>query len=141
MYEYRQFGDKFILSIDNHQEIVAALKAFCDEKGIRAGIVSGIGAVNEATLRFLNPATKSYVDHTFAEQMEIANLIGNISEKDGEVYLHIHVTLGREDYTCVGGHLLTAKLNGACELVVEKLEGGYLGRRFAPEIGLNVYQF
>lgn len=137
MYNFIKSGDRYIVSIDNHQEIVSALKSFCQEQGIMAGTVSGIGAVSEATLRFLDPATKKYVDKTFSEQMEIANLIGNISEKDGEVYLHVHITLGRSDYSVVGGHLLSAVLNGACELVVEKVDTR-IGRHFDGETGLNL---
>ena len=140
MYKYRTFGDRHVVSIDNHREIAAALAAFCDEKGIRGGAVYGIGAINEATFRFLDPATKQYVDKTFAEQMEITNLTGNISEKDGQVYLHLHVTASRRDYTCIGGHLLSAVVNGACELVVEDFHGAP-GRRFDPETGLNLYDF
>lgn len=142
MYKYREIEKGlYVLSIDNHGEIMAGLKEFCKEKGILAGKVEGIGAVNEATLRFLNPATKKYVDRIFTEQMEITNLIGNISVKDGEVYLHVHVTLGREDYTAVGGHLLTARLNGACELFVTHFAGCEgIPRRFDPETGLNLYE-
>ena len=141
MYKYRQFKDKYVLSIDNHQPVGAALAAFCKEKNILAGAVYGLGATNNATLRFLDPDTLKYVDKTFAEQMEICNLTGNISEKDGQVYLHLHVTLGRSDYTCVGGHLLEATINGACELVVEPLEGPGLPRYADPESGLNLYDF
>lgn len=140
MYKFAKSGDRFILSIDNHCEIVSAIKEFCKDENILAGSVSGIGAVSEATLRFLNPETKKYVDKTFKEQMEIANIIGNISEKDGEVYLHLHTTLGRSDYTTVGGHLLSAVLNGACELVIEKFDCG-LGRKFDEETRLNLYSF
>ena len=140
MYTFKQIGDIYIVSIDNHQEIVGALSAFCEEQGIKCGLIEGLGAVNTATLRFLDPATKKYVDKTFDEQMEIASLVGNISEKDGEVYLHIHVTLGRRDYTVVGGHLLCATVNGACELAVKKLAGS-VGRRFDEETGLNLYRF
>ena len=139
MFAYKEVAKGvYLLSIDNHEEISAALAAFCSQKDIRCGEVGGIGAVNEATLRFLDPATKKYVDKTFSEQMEITNLTGNISSKDGQVYLHLHVTLGRRDYTCVGGHLLTARLNGACELFVRDL-GGDIPRRFDPETGLNLY--
>ena len=75
------------------------------------------------------------------EQMEITCLAGNISRKDGEPYLHLHVTASRRDYTCIGGHLLTATVNGACELFVEDygLEG--IDRKFDPETGLNLYEF
>ena len=138
MYQYRISGDKYVLSLDNHVEISAALAAFCRELDIRCGAVYGIGAICEATFRFLDPATKQYVDKTFSEQMEITNLTGNISEKEGKVYLHLHVTASRRDYSCIGGHLLSAVLNGACELVVEDFHGS-TGRRFDPETGLYLY--
>ena len=142
MYQYTEVSDnKYVLSLDNHVEIMTALAAFCKEKEIYAGSVSGIGAVSEATFRFLDPATKQYVDQTFSEQMEITNLTGNISIKDGESYLHVHVTAGRRDYTCVGGHLLRARINGACELLVEDFIDGWTGRRFDAETGLNLYDF
>ncbi len=80
------------------------------------------------------------MDKTFAEQMEITNLTGNISRKGGEVYLHLHITASRRDYTCIGGHLLTARVNGACELVVERFSCE-AGRRFDEETGLNLYDF
>lgn len=142
MYQYKATADgRYLLSLDNHAEITAALAAFCEEKNIRSGIVGGIAAISEATFRFLDPAAKQYVDKTFAEQMEVTCLTGNLSCKDGKPYLHIHVTASRRDYTCIGGHLLTARVNGACELYVEDygLEG--VGRRFDPETGLNLYDF
>ncbi len=142
MYKYLETKDKrYILSIDNHQEISQALAAFCREKDIRSGVVGGIAAISEATFRFLDPATKKYVDKTFAEQMEVTCLTGNISRKDGEVYLHLHVTASRRDYSCIGGHLLTARVNGACELYVEDYGLDGVGRRFDSETGLNLYDF
>lgn len=144
MYQYKEVSpSRFVLSLDNHTEIIEAVSAFCKEKGILAGIIGGIGAVCEATFRFLDPATKKYVDKTFAEQMEITNLTGNISRRPDapdEPYLHIHVTAGRRDYTCIGGHLLSARINGACELYVEACDAE-IGRRFDPETGLNLYKF
>lgn len=140
MYQYKEVAPSlFVLSLDNHTEIMEALNAFCVEKDILSGSVHGLGAINEATFRFLEPATKQYVDKTFAEQMEITNLTGNISRKDGKPYLHVHITASRRDYTCVGGHLLSARINGACELFVEAYDAE-VGRRFDPETGLNLYK-
>lgn len=142
MYTYQEIpAGRFVLSLDNHVEIAAALAAFCREKHILAGCVSGLGAISEATFRFLDPATKKYVDKTFTEQMEITNLTGNISEKDGAPYLHLHITASRRDYSCIGGHLLSARINGACELVVDTFPGAHLGRRLDEETGLNLYAF
>ena len=142
MYKYKQVRDNmYVLSLDNHVEVSAAIAAFCAEKGILAGNVVGLGAVSEATFRFLDPNTLKYVDKTFTEQMEITNLTGNISQKDGKPYLHLHITASRRDYTCIGGHLLTAYINGACELYVEAFPGVEIGRYADPATGINLYQF
>ena len=139
MYTYKEVGGgRYVLSLDNHVEISAALKAFCEEKGIYAGTVYGLGAVNKAIFRYLNPETMKYVDKTFEEQMEMTNLTGNISSKDGQVYLHLHITASRSDYSCIGGHLLTAWISGACELIVEAFDAT-IGRRLDPELGINLY--
>jgi len=142
MYNCRKTANnRYLLSIDNHQEIMAALDAFCRENDIRSGVVGGLAAISQATFRFLDPATKKYVDKTFDEQMEVTCLTGNISRKDGEPYLHVHVTASRRDYSCIGGHLLTARVNGACELYVEDYGLDSIGRKFDPETGLNLYDF
>ena len=141
MYKYKEVAEgRYVLSLDNHVEITAALAAFCREKNILAGNITGLGAVNEATFRYLNPDTMKYVDRTFSEQMELTNVTGNISQKDGAPYLHIHITASRSDYSCVGGHLLSARINGACELLVDSWSGVTLGRRLDPETGLNLYE-
>ena len=73
--------------------------------------------------------------------MEITNLSGNISTKDGKEYLHLHVTLGNGKYQGIAGHLLSAVINGAGEFVVEDFPGGRLERTYDPEVGLNFYDF
>lgn len=137
-YAFKRQGDTCVVSIANHADLAAAIMAFCQDLSITAGSIAGIGAVDEATLRFYDPKTKKYVDKTFREQMEVANLTGNISVMDGKPYIHLHCVLGRSDYTALAGHLLTARLSGACELVVT-LFGSPLQRRYDPETGLNMY--
>ena len=142
MYKYKETEDgRYLLSIGNHCEITTEIAAFCEEKDIHSGIIGGLAAISEATFRFLDPGSKQYVDRTFNEQMEVTCLTGNISRKDGRPYLHIHVTASRRDYSCIGGHLLSARINGACELYIEDYGLDGTGRRFDPETGLNLYDF
>ena len=140
MYKFMRTGNKFIVSLDNHVSIMEALKAFCKENDIKSGSISGIGAVNEATFRYLNPNTMAYVDKLYEEQMELTAIEGNISRKDGQVYLHVHVTASRSDYSCVGGHLLDARISGACVLFIEDY-GLPVGRKADAETGINLYLF
>ena len=36
MYTYKQIGNKYVVSIQNRAEIVKALNAFCEERGIQS---------------------------------------------------------------------------------------------------------
>lgn len=137
----KQFGNKYVLSVNNGSDVVESLSDFVKNQNIKAGSISGLGAVNSATLRFFNPETKQYVDKTFDEQMEIANLVGNISTKDGCEYLHIHATFGNSQYNAIAGHLLSATINGAAEFEVESYPNARIERVMDDDIGLNVYRF
>lgn len=139
-YSFVQSGNTFIVSLDNGCSVASTLQRFCGRHGIRAGIIRGIGAVDRAVLRFFNPSTKVYEDHVFEEQMEIASLEGNVSGMDGEVYLHLHVVLGRSDCSALAGHLLDCRLSGAGEIFVTALDCK-AQRRHEPTLGLNVYDF
>jgi len=137
----KKIGSRYVLSIKNHAEIVDTVTDFLLQRNIQSGTISGIGAVNEATLRFFNPQTKQYEDKTFAEQMEISNLTGNIAAKDGKTIVHIHITLGTSDYSARAGHLLSARINGAGELVVDTFPHTVLQKAHDEETGLNFYKF
>lgn len=139
-YTFKKYGNTSVVSIANHTELADSILTFCRDMNITAGSIVGIGAVNEATLRFYNPATKQYDDKTFSEQMEVANLTGNVSTMNGEVYTHLHCVLGRADYSALAGHLLSARLNGACEIVITAFDTP-IERYQDEETGLNMFQF
>ncbi|MBB6330221.1 putative DNA-binding protein with PD1-like motif [Chryseobacterium sediminis] len=130
----------YLVSLNNHSNIVETLTDFIQTQNIQAGEVTGIGAVSEATLRFFNPTTKKYVDKTFKEQMEVTNISGNISEIEGKLTIHLHITLGREDYTALAGHLLEAKIQGAAEFILYPLNTRVIKIK-NEETGINLYDF
>lgn len=139
-YTYKQYGNTYVVSIANHTDLAQSIMTFCEDMKITAGSIIGIGAVNEATLRFYDPKTKQYVDKTFTEQMEVANLTGNVSTMDGKTYTHLHCVLGRSDYSALAGHLLSARLNGAGEIVITTFDSP-MERYHDTETGLNMYKF
>lgn len=137
----KQYGSKYVVSVNNHANIADALNDFVTSEKIKVGIIVGIGAINSATLRFYNPETKQYSDKTFDEQMEISNLRGNISTKDNKPYIHMHVTLGKSDYNAIAGHLLDACVNGAAEFWIENVSTAKVSRKYDEETGLQLYDF
>ncbi|KFF17465.1 PPC domain-containing DNA-binding protein [Chryseobacterium sp. JM1] len=136
----RKTGPIYIVSIKDQSSIVEALTDFVKSQNIQAGEITGIGAVSEATLRFFKPSDKKYVDKTFHEQMEVTNISGNVSEIDGKPALHMHITLGREDYTALAGHLLDARIRGAGEFIFYPLDTRVVKVK-NEEVGINFYDF
>ncbi|WP_211229704.1 PPC domain-containing DNA-binding protein [Olivibacter sitiensis] len=136
----KKVDSTYIVSVQDKSSILDALTDFVVTQKIQAGQITGIGAVNEATLRFFNPETKKYVDKTFQEQMEVSNLSGNISEVEGKPMLHLHITLGKSDYTALAGHLLDAKIRGAGEFFIYPLDN-HVVKVKNEAVGLNFYDF
>ena len=90
-------------------------------------------------MRFFDPIAKKYVEKTFSEQMEVSNFSGNISEADNKPLIHLHVTLGRRDYTSLAGHLQDANIRGAGELFIYPINSKVVKEK-NEAIGLNIYQ-
>lgn len=136
----RKADSVYIVSMADKSSIVDALNDFVISQKIPAGQITGIGATNEATLRFFDPSTKKYVDKTFREQMEISSIAGNISVADEKPLLHLHITLGKSDYTALAGHLLDAKIRGAGEFFIYPVNSQVIKVK-NDEVGLNFYDF
>jgi predicted DNA-binding protein with PD1-like motif len=99
----------------------------------------GLGAVSGATVSYWNAQTRHYEAHVLDEQMEVVSLIGNVTLKEGNPFLHIHVTLGRHDLSVVGGHLNDLTVQPNLELWLRP-ESDSISRRLDEACGLYVMQ-
>ena len=138
--EYAQFGNTFIVRVDRGEEIVASLREFCEKAGVTLGSIVGIGATDKATIGLFDVEKKEYFSKELTGNHEIAALVGNITTKDGEVYLHLHVTLGDRDHKASAGHLNSAVVSATFEAVVHAADGT-VGRREDGNLGLNLLDF
>ncbi len=109
------------------------------ENNIRAGLITGIGAVSKVTIGYFNQEKREYEQTTIEEGLEILNMHGNVSFKDGEPFIHVHIMLGRKDLTALGGHLLPNTTVYACEYEIVELEGTPFHRSFDDETGLYLW--
>jgi predicted DNA-binding protein with PD1-like motif len=126
----------YALRIDTGEEIVATLKAFGAEHGVRAGIISGLGAVGETELGFFVRSTGQYATRTFTGEHEIGVLTGNFSELDGEPFPHCHVVIAGEDFVAHAGHLFRGVVTVTCEVQVVT-DPEVLRRVRRPDLGFN----
>ncbi|SHK50119.1 PPC domain-containing DNA-binding protein [Desulforamulus aeronauticus] len=138
--EFKKFGSKYVVRLDKGDEIIESLKSLCQENAIRLGTVSGIGAVNRVKIGLFETSTKEYHSVELNKDMEITGLVGNVSEMNGEVYLHLHATLSDSTYNAFGGHLNVAVISATGEVIVDAIEGT-VDREFSQEIGLNLLKF
>jgi predicted DNA-binding protein with PD1-like motif len=68
---------------------------------------------------------------------EITSLIGNITTKEEEVYLHLHINFSNDRNNVFGGHLVRAIISATGEIFIHKING-QVEREFNEEIGLNL---
>ncbi|MBQ9663414.1 MAG: DNA-binding protein [Oscillospiraceae bacterium] len=138
--EYRRFGDTLIVRIDKNEEITEQVRVVAEKENIKLASVEALGAVNDFTVGVFNTAEKKYYANHFEGAFEIVSLTGTISTKDGEFYLHLHMSAG-DDKGCVfGGHLNRANVSATCEMVIRVIDG-QVDRRFSDEVGLNLFHF
>ena len=138
--EYRHFGDSYIVRMDRGEEILSALKTFCEKEDIRLAQVDALGAVDRAVVSVYDVPTKTFFKKEFNEPMEISSLCGTVSRKEGEVYLHLHVTVCDKDLLAHGGHANELRVAATCEMVVRTIPGE-VGRMLNEDIGLNMFKF
>lgn len=133
----KKIGQYYLLRLDPDEEIVSVLKAVCRARRIRAGLVFGLGAVREFELGCFLVKTKKYQAHRHQGDWEIASLSGNISDLDGEPYLHLHAVLGDRRQKALAGHLSWAVVSATAEIWIRPLRGR-VQRKFSALAGLNL---
>jgi len=134
--EHQRTRYGYAVRIDRGEEIVAALAAFAAAEGVRAGMISGIGALADPELGFFVPATREYVRRVFPGDWEIGALTGNVSELDARPFAHCHVVIGGADFTAYTGHLFRGVVTVTCEAQIVT-DPGVLRRVSRPDLGFN----
>ena len=95
--------------------------------------------MNTANLGYYDFQTRNYKFEVFSEDLEILSLSGNISSMNKAPLPHAHVTLGRRDFTVIGGHLDDGSFANMVEIGLSSLPGK-LAKSRDEDVGLNLLQ-
>lgn len=138
---YQRVENMLIVRLEVGEEILSCLAELCAEEQVAAGTVSGIGAVDHADVGLYEVAQRKYHGTVLDEELEIVSLNGNISRKEGEVYLHLHGAFANKQGQVFGGHLRSARISATAEIYIQTLPARI--ERFLDEetTGLNLMQF
>lgn len=120
-------------------DLLEELTGLCKGKNIQLGRVEAIGAVQKAVIGYYHQDKREYEFLTLDQHLEILNLTGNISIKDGSPMVHAHVTLADAEGKAFGGHLAPGTIIFACECIIESYYGAVLERGFDDETGLPLW--
>ena len=134
----KKCGDTYVLRLEIGEEIVSAIKDFCMRNNLFCAEVSGIGAVSEATLGFYNVRSKEYSKTVIEGPLEMVSLLGSVTQKDGEPYLHLHASFSGKDCNCLGGHLNSAVIGVTGEIFLRKIDG-VINRKLQEDVGINIF--
>ena len=131
--------DTFIIRLETGEEIIDSLKQFADAYRVGFAAICAIGTFERVTLGYYDVPAKSYDSKQLDEPVEVLNLSGNITKGEhGERIVHAHVTVGRSDYTAMGGHVVEATVGPTVEVIVETAPRT-IRRRHNPDTGLELW--
>lgn len=134
---YKNLGNTIALRLEPGDEVFTSLKTLCEREKITCATVAGLGAVNYAVVGVYSLAKREFCPRWLAGEFEIASLTGNVTTEGGEVYLHLHTTLGDASGGVYSGHLSEARVSATAEIFITRLEGT-LERVSDPATGLKV---
>jgi len=107
--------DLFVLSIEPKEELISELLSFCKKEKINSGFFIGFGAVRSGIIgRYTN---KNYKWKKFSGEFEIGSLVGNLTIKDNELFIHSHVVLGDKNFKALVGHIKELIIYPTCEII------------------------
>lgn len=134
---YKKIGNTYVLRAEPGEEIVESLMELAKEEDIKVGIISGIGACGEADIGHYSVDLQEYKGIEIREEVEMLGINGNITEMNGEKYLHVHGIFGKRDGSVVGGHLKRGVISATSEIFIRTLDGE-LDRVVDEKTGINV---
>lgn len=126
--------------IEHGKDLLDELTALCVREQVTLGQVTAIGAMQKARVGYYNQKTRQYEYLEWNDEVELLNLIGNVSTRDGKPVVHAHVTLADRKGNAFGGHLAQGTIVFACEYSLVILEGPELIRSPDSTTGLPLWK-
>lgn len=140
MYKEFKNGRIFAGRLNFNDDILNALTEFCTIHNIKTGSISLIGALQHAKVGYYNQSEKKYNNSIeFNKKLEIVSCIGNISLKDGQIFIHAHIVLSDTNGNTFGGHLIPGCNVFAAEFWITEFIGEDLVRAKDEITGLYLW--
>ena len=126
------------MSIDKGEYVNASLLRVCRENDFKFSWINGIGAILDPEVGYFDINKKDYVKKQFRGDYELTSLIGNVSIKEDQLFVHSHVTFTDIDFRAFGGHLFDCKVAAAAEFIISSGDERIV-REYSDDVGLHLW--
>ena len=121
--KYGMEGDILFIRMDHGEDFYETLNGVLKELGMKSAVVlNGIGMLKEFEIGWFNMDRKEYEREYISVPHELVSMTGNVSDRDGEPFAHLHVALAGPSRSIVGGHLFKATVCNTVEMFIKKLD-------------------
>jgi predicted DNA-binding protein with PD1-like motif len=133
-----QVGRICFFRIFEDEDLIEAVKRRAEESGIKAGILTLIGTLKNATLGYYKERKYDYI--RLDGPLEIASCMGNVAvDEKGETMIHAHIVVSDERGEAFGGHLMKDSHVGVtAELMLIEASGVVLQKVFDEKTNLKL---
>lgn len=131
-------GRSLLVRLDHGADLADQIYKLAVDEGIHTGVFSALGALTQAEIAFYNQESHEYSVLRVEESTELVSCTGNVSLREGKLFVHAHIVLADPDGRTRGGHLLHGKIFAA-ELFLIELLGEPMVRENDQKTGLYLW--
>jgi predicted DNA-binding protein with PD1-like motif len=136
-------GRRLVGRLDRGTDVLEGLAEVCRSKSVRSAEIRALGSLEQVTVSEYDQRARVHKpQRRFDAQFEILTLLGNISERDGKLFVNARATLSRErdnGIELIGGHLVSGRVF-AVEFVIEVFDDLVLRRATDAQTGLPLWR-
>ena len=130
--------NKIMLRIDKGEYINKTILDVASFYNLKFGWINGLGAIMDPELGYYDLKNKEYIKKTIIGEFELTNLVGNLTLKEGDLFVHSHITFSDINFNTYGGHLFDCKIAVAGEFLIFR-SPTEINRIYDDEIGLYTW--
>lgn len=119
--EYKRKGKVIAIALTSGDEVLESIKKVCQKENIKCATINGIGATNYAEIGLLKADKRSYEKKISREDLEISSMIGNVTIKEGELNVHIHIVLTTTK-DAFGGHVFKCIISAVADIFLNVID-------------------
>jgi predicted DNA-binding protein with PD1-like motif len=134
---WRAVQGGWLVVLEQGDDVLESLRRAAREAGVRSAALSGLGAANGVQLAYWDAVRREYLRADFEGDHEFGALVGNVTQLDGQPFVHAHAVIGGPDFHAYTGHLMAARCGATLEIYLHDF-GGAVHRGMVPDIGLNL---